>query len=185
MIESVSTKKCTKCGIEKLHTKEYFNIESNNKSGLNSKCRECKNKQNNEYKKRNKDKIRIGFQIYKKNNRHRFNIHDQRRRARKKQLPSTLTYDEWMDTLDRFDHSCAYCSVRGDQQQEHFVPVSAGGGYTQMNIIPACRECNGSKNDKYFEDWYTEVSDASADRIAKIITHFNMSDDDEAINIRR
>ena len=43
----------------------------------------------------------------------------------------------------------------GEQlHQEHFIPLSKGGGYTHNNIIPACRSCNSSKWNNNFFDWY-------------------------------
>lgn len=82
----------------------------------------------------------------------------QRRRTRKNMLPATLTRDEWTDALHEFDGSCAYCGANGALQQDHFIAVSKGGGYTRDNIIPACRSCNASKNDKPFAEWYRTQS---------------------------
>ncbi len=39
------TKICTKCGRELPATKEYFYKNKGGKYGLDSKCKECKNKQ--------------------------------------------------------------------------------------------------------------------------------------------
>lgn len=80
-----------------------------------------------------------------------------RREHRKQQLPSTFTLEEWERALEYFDHSCAYCGYPSDKlQQEHFIPLSKGGGYTKDNIVPACPECNLSKSDAMPQDWLPE-----------------------------
>lgn len=70
----------------------------------------------------------------------------QRREHRKQQLPATLTLKEWEYALECFEYSCAYCGKQSDKlQQDHFIPLAKGGGYTKFNIIPACAECNQNK----------------------------------------
>lgn len=54
---------------------------------------------------------------------------------------------------DRF--TCAYCGqVHADRelQAEHIVPQSRGGGYTWMNLVAACAECNLRKADRTPEE---------------------------------
>lgn len=79
-----------------------------------------------------------------------------RRRQRKRSLPSTLTAEEWEDTLDVFGHKCVYCGSSGELHQDHFVPVAMGGGYTADNIVPACPECNHKKNATPPKEFCTE-----------------------------
>jgi 5-methylcytosine-specific restriction endonuclease McrA len=70
----------------------------------------------------------------------------ERRRARIAGLPCTLTHEQWHETVECFDGRCAYCGkIENNPEQEHVTPVSAGGGYTQDNIVPACRACNRKK----------------------------------------
>ena len=54
-------------------------------------------------------------------------------------------------------------------EQEHFIPLSKGGGYSMGNIIPACRACNASKSDKDFFEWYPEYKYYSEERENKIL----------------
>jgi 5-methylcytosine-specific restriction endonuclease McrA len=66
----------------------------------------------------------------------------------------TLTPQEWQENLSLFDNRCAYCGASGVKlEQEHMVPVVAGGGYTQENIIPACRSCNARKRSSTIADF--------------------------------
>jgi hypothetical protein len=84
-----------------------------------------------EYRKQHPDKVAMW--------KHRYNV-------RKRQLPNTLTDEQWEDILGRYNYSCAYCGDSEELVQEHWVPVSRGGGYTVENIVPACQSCNSSKN---------------------------------------
>ena len=61
-------------------------------------------------------------------------------------LPHTLSATEWQRALEYFEFACAYCGVVADAfHQEHFIPLSRGGGYTADNILPACPTCNSDK----------------------------------------
>ena len=75
----------------------------------------------------------------------------ERRRARTRNLPATLTQQEWEELLETYNHSCAYCgtpesALRKKLHQEHVIPVVQGGGYTKDNIVPACSHCNHTKS---------------------------------------
>lgn len=82
--------------------------------------------------------------------------YNHQRQARKLRLPATLTAEEWLDILEEYNHSCAYCGIKeADLVQEHWIPLSRGGGYTTDNIVPACKTCNSRKHtmtgDEYLE----------------------------------
>lgn len=97
----------------------------------------------------------------------------QRRAARKKALVNDLTMEQWLNSLEYFDSSCAYCgSKESNLQQEHIIPLSKNGGYTASNIIPACQPCNTSKYNRDMEQWYRSqpyFSKKSLDKINKWI----------------
>lgn len=107
--------------------------------------------------KNNRNKHNGSVSKYGKNNREKTRESCNRRRALKKQLPSTLTTNEWQEILVKFNNSCAYCGVQQSEldhklHQEHVVPLSKGGGYTKENIVPACRSCNLKKGAKLLND---------------------------------
>ena len=80
---------------------------------------------------------------------------NRQRAALKRTLPNTLTDEEWEESKAEFDYCCAYCGKPIDRfYKDHFIPVSAGGGYTKDNIIPTCAWCNTSKHNYPFEEWY-------------------------------
>ena len=73
----------------------------------------------------------------------------QLQRARRLDLPATLTLREWLDTLEYFDWCCAYCRRMEFACMDHFVPVTQGGGTTKDNCVPACVSCNSTKGGRH------------------------------------
>lgn len=56
-------------------------------------------------------------------------------------------------TRDRF--TCGYCGRGAPDvllQVDHIVPVSKGGTDDEINLLTACRECNGGKSDTIIEN---------------------------------
>lgn len=72
-------------------------------------------------------------------------VHHHLHMARKYGLSATLTLEEWLATLAHFHWKCAYCQRAPYTVLEHFEPVIAGGDTTRYNCVPACDECNLSK----------------------------------------
>jgi hypothetical protein len=106
------------------------------------------------YRENNKEKLSEYSKQYTKKNREKFIFKVQKRNAMKRKLPNTLTVEQWEQARKYFNYECAYCGKKEKLEQEHFIPLSKGGGYTHNNIIPACKSCNCSKRDKYFYEWY-------------------------------
>jgi len=181
----------------KQHKKEYYQhakykaeeYRENNKDKLMEKRKEY-NKQNKdklnerckEYYKQNKDKINERKKIYRQQNKDKIKdyrqqnmdksrAYCQKRRAIKKQLPATLTLEQWIAIKNSFNNSCAYCSKGKKLEQEHFIPLSKGGDYTEQNIIPACRSCNGSKYNNDFHEWYPTFKHYTKEREQKILEY--------------
>jgi len=113
-----------------------------------------------EYKKQNRERKRASIAIqvmnWKRNNKDKVNISKQNRRAKKRLLPSTLTFKQWESTKGYFDNQCCYCGQEALLTQEHFIPLSKGGEYTVNNIIPSCQRCNSSKGNREFATWYSK-----------------------------
>lgn len=107
-----------------------------------------------QYYKKNKDYILKRTAKRRKDNPLISRVHSHKYRQKKKLLKSNFTIDQWRECLTHFNHQCAYCDCTEKLEQEHVIPVSKGGHYTADNIIPACRSCNASKNNKSLEEWY-------------------------------
>jgi len=153
------TKQCIKCKVWKSH--DSFHVNRRRRDGLQSTCKECIA----QYYIKNRERLlEYGRSYYQKNRLkclqyahsekgHEYRrITKHRRRALKKTLPHTLTPKEWQSILEKYDHRCAYCgkpeSSDNKFHQEHIVPISRGGGYTALNIVPSCSECNLRKGAK-------------------------------------
>lgn len=100
------------------------------------------------------------------------NFYNRRRRSMLKQLPSTMTLDDWHFALDYFDHKCAYCEADESLSQDHLSPVANGGGYVTGNIVPACGSCNSSKSTFDWQDWIKAKFEKEADRIIQRILDY-------------
>ncbi len=124
----------------------------------------------------NIDKIKKYNKLYKSNNKILVNMSTQKRQALKKSLPATLTFLEWEYIKDLFGHTCAYCGKELFLTQDHFIPLSKGGGYELGNIIPSCLSCNSSKCANDFNTWYPRQDYYSKQREQKILKFLNHKD---------
>lgn len=79
-------------------------------------------------------------------------------RSKKFKTPTTLTLDEWLETLEYFGHVCAYCRERPYQVLEHFVPIDKGGGTSRDNCVPACYKCNIKKGGNHPDELSEQFS---------------------------
>jgi hypothetical protein len=126
-----------------------------------------------EYRKNNREMIRKKNKEYKKNNKDVINRLNQKRRSLKRGLPFKLTTEQWTRIKKHFESKCAYCGEDKKLHQEHFIPLAKNGEFTHNNIIPACKSCNCSKQDKDFFDWYPKQEFYSKEREAKILVFLN------------
>ncbi len=117
-----------------------------------------------QYREENKERRSVLYRQWQKENKHLCRQARQKRRARKKSLPNTLTLKQWESIVKKFKNSCAYCGKKSKLAQEHFIPLCKGGHYTIQNIIPSCKSCNSSKNGTLFEDWYPTYKHYSKER---------------------
>ena len=130
-------------------------------------------RRNKQYYQENKERIKQYQKQWIRENKEYCVAMNQKRVARLKQLPANLMAREWIYIKDIFNHSCAYCGKHSQKlHQEHFIPLSKNGEYTKHNIIPACKSCNSSKNDKLFQEWYPEQPFYSKERERFIYEHF-------------
>jgi len=60
---------------------------------------------------------------------------------------------EWNKLVNYYNGMCAYCGDRAAEHKDHIIPISRGGKDSIGNILPACRDCNLSKGNKYLFEW--------------------------------
>lgn len=130
----------------------------------------------------NKERILRQVRLYQEENPHKYSEFRQRRRAREKKVLHTLTSEEWNRAKVYFNNSCSYCGMTEKEHikefnetlhQEHFIPLSRGGGYTHSNIIPACKVCNSSKYNSDFFEWYSTYEHYNKKRENKILKYLD------------
>lgn len=126
-----------------------------------------------DYRNANKDHCYALTAEWVKANPDKHKVIVERRRAKSAELPSTLTFQQWENAKEHFGRKCCYCGQEKKLVQEHFVPVSGGGGYTPDNIVPACTSCNNSKGGKSFNEWYPKSKHYNKQREQAIINYLN------------
>lgn len=76
-----------------------------------------------------------------------------RRQSRLARVDNDLTPEQWMLLLEAW-RGCAYCGAEAPALQRDCVqPISRGGRYTVMNVVPACASCNASKHNSEVTGW--------------------------------
>lgn len=140
------------------------------------------------YREENKEKVEAQNSDWKKVNAEKVRIAKQRRRAKKEQLPATLSKREWHEIKSFFSNSCAYCGITEREHidrvgerlhQEHFLSVGSGGEYTHNNIIPSCKSCNSSKGENLFSEWYPNYEHYSERKEDKILRFLGYNEKQE------
>ncbi|MXG89312.1 HNH endonuclease [Nocardioides sp. YIM 123512] len=64
-----------------------------------------------------------------------------------------LSDEQWHALMEAWG-GCAYCTGRGAALQKDCVlPISRGGRYTLLNVVPACGSCNASKCNDEVTGW--------------------------------
>lgn len=167
------TSNCRKCTAEILKIKYHNNPEYLQKMKENSKKTRIKNREKiikylNEYYQLHKEEAKANAIIYRKEHAEELKVTKQRKRAEKRKLPRTLNIAQWRLIIQEFNNRCAYCGEEKNLTHDHFIPISKKGGYTDLNIIPACFNCNSSKNAGDFKEWYPRQSFYSKEREEKV-----------------
>lgn len=81
---------------------------------------------------------------------------------------------EWHKVKDEFNHECAYCGTKNvPLVEEHVIPQSHYMTSDIIkNIVPACQECNKSKNNQVLKEWYPKQSFYEQERREKVVDHY-------------
>ena len=117
------------------YDKMYYQLHQEHYIEKAKKWRENNPEHKREYLKTERGKATVQRSHYK-------------RKANEGNAINTLTADEWLDILKKYDYKCAYCGKDLSNllaQRDHIIPVSKGGGNTKENIVPSCRSCNSKK----------------------------------------
>jgi len=142
-------KKCTKCKTEK--ELEAFPKDSKAKSGLYSKCKECKNQQKREWYSKNKDFV----SKQDKTPERRFSFG--RAKAKNRNLKWNIEKEIFFKLIKK---KCYYCGESiANEKGCGLDRLDNSRGYIIDNVVTACGICNGARNN-YFtpEEWKTAIT---------------------------
>ena len=65
-----------------------------------------------------------------------------------------ISPEEWEQRKAQYHHRCSYCGKRSKSlERDHIIPLYSSGGDGIDNIVPACSNCNRSKNKLALLDW--------------------------------
>ncbi|QIA28523.1 HNH endonuclease [Phage f2b1] len=131
---------------------------------------------NRKWRAENRDKMAKLIKNWFKENKDKRREYNQTRRAKLQELVADLTVEQWETIQSYFGNCCAYCGEVEPLNQDHFIPVNSGGGYTLSNIIPACTPCNSSKHDNDFAEWYPRYRHYSKEREQFILDYLKQFD---------
>ena len=81
-----------------------------------------------------------------------------RRKRRMGRVEHDLSDDQWIALMEAWG-GCAYCGGGGAAlQKDCMLPISRGGRYTLINVVPACGSCNASKCNFEVTTWLRRKS---------------------------
>lgn len=95
----------------------------------------------------NKQKEKISGALYKKKNKLKMRIKENRRRARIKNAGGEYTQDQILDLMHKQKECCASCfiNIKENSQIDHIMPIAKGGNNDISNIQLLCKPCNSRK----------------------------------------
>lgn len=114
--------------------------------GKTEKRREWSKRYQKKYYQKNPEVFKRSSKKWEDKNPGIWRRYNQIRRARENELPHTLTDSEWEEIVKKYHYLCIYCGCSDKRlTQDHWIPITKGGGYTAENIVPACQSCNSRK----------------------------------------
>ena len=152
---------CTHCGrtieIAQFHKN---GVDNNGNPKYRDECKECYNAKRKENRVSSKHSAFVGHQKHRGED----NIN--------------YTFTEWREAVIFFGGRCAYCgrTMRKGEAltRDHLLPWSKGGKTEQVNIVPACTQCNCSKGNTEWREWYMKQPFFNQDNMNKIFQWRNI-----------
>jgi hypothetical protein len=93
-----------------------------------------------------------------------FNLHCLQKKSAKRRFRRSIL-DEWP--------VCAYCGCSDPMTLDHVTARSRGGKHIKSNLIGACADCNFSKTDAAWFEWFRSQEFWTLEREQKILNWIN------------
>jgi hypothetical protein len=142
-----------------------------------------------QYRKKYQEESKEVIDKWRRNNNEKIKLIAHRRRARKANLPDTLTDEKYNVTLEYFRMSCALTGKKVKLEKEHAIPISIGhGGTTFENCYPMVDYLNQSKGNNNIFEWFNanrqrfELSQEKFDKLIDYLSSANGMTVDEYRN---
>ena len=92
---------------------------------------------------------------YREAHREKYRVHHRNRYSLLLGVPGNgITEKQWKELKESYLHTCVYCGKKTYRlEMDHVVPITKGGYHSIDNIVPACRNCNSSKNNHNLLSW--------------------------------
>lgn len=157
-------KVCNKCGVEKPFVDFYKHKLTSD--GFRGECKACvklhnqnyhignkarSNKRNTEYYWNNLEIAKKRVKEYRKRHPESNKNFSQKRRAIAKGNGTFFVSNK--ETKKMYESPCFYCGSTENITIDHVLPIMRGGTHGIGNLVPACRDCNFSKNKKTVMEW--------------------------------
>lgn len=183
-------RQCSSC--REVKDKSEFYRDKSRASGVSSRCKVCQNEYlrkrridpeidtistRRKWREENREHLREQDRLYREANRERRSFNEARRRARKQELPDTLTFEEVNEIVRKFDGKCAICDEEYEHL-DHFIPLSSGhGGTVKENMVPLCQSHNSSKHARnpfvWADNHLSEYERGRFDALVSYLTEVN------------
>lgn len=160
---------CTKARSIKWRNENLEKAKENDKKKV-KRNREKYKEHRKKFYMENKDKERRYLKNWQNQNKNKMYNYAIKKRKHE------ITIEEWIECLDYFNYTCAYC---GMTEEEHYVKLGTqfhqehvvhNGNNFIDNCVPSCKFCNSEKHDSEFKDWYIENNPKySKRRLNKIV----------------
>ena len=163
-VSAVVERCCTKCGVAKPRTLEFFDRKKEMRDGLTSWCRGCireRARLRQEARRRDPveaERVREERRRYVATPKGREWKRESAQAQNHKRRSKTYRFSRaaWAQCKRLWGHRCAYCAAIPKKLTiDHVIPLSdpTTPGTVPSNVVPACDACNKSKGKRSAQDF--------------------------------
>lgn len=135
---------------------DYAKVNPDRKKQIDARYRssERAKEAQREWQRQNPERLAAYNRKWRTSNRVAASLNVRRCFARKRGAETCVfTKNDWLRMQRRFDFKCFYCGEVKPLTQDHLIPLARGGRHSIGNLVPACQQCNSSKNDRLLVEW--------------------------------